>query len=497
MKNQFIFTLACMATATACHANVLSDKNRLLWDVYGRDMPVFVFASPLGQPSTPEPIALGMWAGSHHGGRGMLTVVGDGHFQVTGLGVSITNNQVHTWNATVDGSVELLVHCFKEGAGEVRMVYTNKNASGVKYPTSIKLRGLPPLSIAPKSSKAYIWCTAPDWVDVTHGDVFEAALTNQGFNVQWFRRMGGATLGDCTLDNYKAMANAGALAIISHGNAGEHGAVYRPLKTWGFNQCKAWIGNEQGMTIKSNLFYKTDGSLDEDTSYYYVAVDTTWVAANWKTKLDDNEAIVMWSSCYSASNCPTAGISVKEAAGGRWRSGYEGLVTTPEAVAVNTAFLGRMNGSIANGNFRTAGGAYNAINYKLINNTVKMNGNPWTTLCPAPLAVNPAYPLAPVTAKRKGWGGILFDTALSPVTTAAPLARIGGNAVIEDAKWLEDPEGNFYGFGFIFDKTLDNAPTTMKAFSNQIRNESGEGKEGRQMDGNRVQPNNDDFDWSF
>ena len=127
--------------------------------------------------------------------------------------------------------------------------------------------------------------------------------------------------------------------------------------------------------------------------------------------------------------------------------------------------------------------------------SVKMDGNPWTTLCPAPLLINPTYPTSPVTVKRKGWGCILLDTALgNGFHSANAVVKVSGGAVISDTHWLKNTEEQFYGIGFTFDKTSNNAQTTMKADSFQIRNE---GVIGRTMDGDRIQPNNDDRQWSY
>ena len=124
-----------------------------------------------------------------------------------------------------------------------------------------------------------------------------------------------------------------------------------------------------------------------------------------------------------------------------------------------------------------------------------MDGDPWTTLCPAPLAINPVYPASAVTEKRKGWGCILLDTALdntSPANTA--VTKVSGGATISGTHWLMNAEGKAHGIGYTFDKTSDNSSTTMKTLSNSIRNH---GADGRTMDGDRVQPNADDKQWSF
>jgi hypothetical protein len=253
------------------------------------------------------------------------------------------------------------------------------------------------------------------------------------------------------------------------------------------------------------------GLIDFDESYYYVAVGTSWLERNWKPTLDRNNAIVMWSICYSADD--SMGTSVKEAAGGRWRSGYVEPVNMYEAIHANRELLGHMNGSIANGKFRTTGSAYNdsGVDYHTYRNviligitptwvtstngTVRMDGDYWTTLCPAPIEITPTYPVSSVTEKRKGFGCVLLDTTLNntPLATEALIKESGG-AFITETYLLKDTEDNFYGVGFTFDKTLDNSPTTMKAVSDKIRNQ---GTEGRQMDGDRVQPNTDDKQWSF
>ena len=76
------------------------------------------------------------------------------------------------------------------------------------------------------------------------------------------------------------------------------------------------------------------------------------------------------------------------------------------------------------------------------------------------------------------------------------MVKESGGASISDTHWLQDPEGNFYGVEFIFDKTADNSPTTKKAVSDKIKNEN-KGTEGRKMNANRTQPHIDDKEWSY
>ena len=453
------------------------------------------------------------------------------------------NDKVEVWDAQTDGTKltlpvtydppsdapqTLWVSGVSTGTAVLAVSYEFSNSQIVSNLTAFT--AIPPISVAPAISNAYVWCSLPS-LGTNDGVRFEAELKNQGYKVEWFTDDDGHTNSvnffGCTLANYKKMATGGAITIISHGMPGEHLAVYAPYTSAGALACTNWCAGETGMYVDSIV--DTDpvtGTTNYIKSYYYVGVETSWLEKNWKQTLSNNNAIVMWSICYSASNCPTAGISVKEAAGGRWRSGYELPTAEDEASDVNEAFLQRMNGTLSNGVLRTAGSAYNdptidyttiykrlrtfppppAVDYEYLDwngvnwiyrphGSVRMDGSPWTTLCPAPLEIVPTYPTSAVTEKRKGFGCILLDTALSNILPATDaVVKESGGATIPDTYWLKDSEGRFYGVGFTFDKTSDNSTTTMKAVSDKIKNQ---GTEGRAMDGNRVQPNTDDKQWSF
>ncbi len=495
------------------NGNVLDNANRLQWL---KDRPVYIHAAPPGTNASPALIGMGIWAGSYRGGRAWLEVVGDGHFQVSGSGWSITNGQRRAWNAATDGASILHARCLVPGDAELRITYANDDVPGMEFRDFITLRGLEPLAMTPKLNQAYVWVPAPELKgsDCTE---FANGLKNQGFQVEWLVDDGGTqtnTFGTCTLENFKKMANAGAIMVSAHGYPGVFGAVYAPLTPEGFEACNNWHrGNERGMATISNLVYDASNNIVLSNSYYCVGVNTTWLRNNWKPTLDVNEAITAWSVCSSASNSPTAGMSLIDAAGGRWRIGVEQKMRGYEGRDVIQAFFGRMNGTIKNGNLRLSGSAYNdpTIDYKRINNygydddedgvvdrefgSVKMSGNPWTTLCPAPLAINPVHPMSPVTAQRKGWGCILLDTEVSNSSLARDaVVKNSGGASISDTHWLKNTDGSFYGVGFMFDKTLDNSLTTMKAVADKIRNSE---TEGHAMDGDRVQPNIDDKQWSY
>jgi hypothetical protein len=62
-----------------------------------------------------------------------------------------------------------------------------------------------------------------------------------------------------------------------------------------------------------------------------------------------------------------------------------------------------------------------------------------------------------------------------------------------DHRWFGNADG-YYGLGFDFDKA-GGAATTMRAVADKCRNDGQGG--GRQLDGNRVKPNNDNRNWSL
>jgi hypothetical protein len=149
-----------------------------------------------------------------------------------------------------------------------------------------------------------------------------------------------------------------------------------------------------------------------------------------------------------------------------------------------------MNGVTDGALRRTAGEAYdNKTGYT---GNLTMSGNPWTTLCPAPLADNSLFPETAVSETRKGWGCILFDTYMNTTNSANDALTVVSGCPITNRRWFGNADG-YYGVGFDFDKT-GGSNTTLRAVADRCRNK---GIQGRAMDGDRVQPNNDDKEWSF
>ena len=121
-----------------------------------------------------------------------------------------------------------------------------------------------------------------------------------------------------------------------------------------------------------------------------------------------------------------------------------------------------------------------------------MDGNDWTTFCPAPLANKAVFPDT-TAGNRNGWGCIIFDTYMCSTNEATDALEKTTGCPTSDHRWFGNANGD-YGLGFDFDKT-GGAATTMRAVADKCRNEGEVG--GLPMDGDRVTPGGDDREWSF
>ena len=120
--------------------NVTDAKHRFTWNPTNI---VELFTVPQGSNLT-TPLGMEIRAGNHSKGHAYLELVGTGHFRVTGPGISITNGQIHAWNAPIDDIYELAVQCYSPGSVRLSVCYTNANVSGVSFKSSIKIKGRDP-----------------------------------------------------------------------------------------------------------------------------------------------------------------------------------------------------------------------------------------------------------------------------------------------------------------------------------------------------------------
>lgn len=226
---------------------------------------------------------------------------------------------------------------------------------------------------------------------------------------------------------------------------------------------------------------------------FTVKVPSTWLLSNFKATTDANKTITHWAICYSAQSGTTS--SVKEAAGGRWRIGYWDPTSEGEAKTTSDKFFKNMNGTTSNNQKRTAGESWDGgANYPP---NARMDGNIWTTLCPAPIRDNekPCWPdTNPLGQNRYGWGCIIFDTYMNDTIAANTALTISSGGPIYDPEWGADTASGKFLLGFDFDKTTGNV-TTVQAINDKCKNKDPDG--GRELDGDRAAPSKDDRSWSY
>jgi len=111
-----------------------------------------------------------------------------------------------------------------------------------------------------------------------------------------------------------------------------------------------------------------------------------------------------------------------------------------------------------------------------------MQGNPWTTLCPAPSEKNKLVFPANIPQKRKGWACLAFDTYVD--NTVDPANIVSGNN-ISGQRWVQLGAG-YRAIGFYFDKT-DGNPITLTVNAQNCVSKGANG--GQWLDFDGVKPN--------
>lgn len=214
-----------------------------------------------------------------------------------------------------------------------------------------------------------------------------------------------------------------------------------------------------------------------------------WFEENWKQGFDKRNSIVLWGSCYSATllNC----------CGGRWRSGYCDTTDKGECMRVNGALLRRMNGSIGAGTLRPAGQAYSDGRSSMGRTSVRMEGNPWTTLCPAPIVGNPTFPSSKLAEGDVAFGCLVLDTFLKDKDNM--LQVVFGEGVSAIAPLRQEGAGYPFGVGFHIEKGVGTVKVRSEARKVYIESATpdGEFSSGKTVDVDRVTPNGGIIEWEF
>ena len=175
-----------------------------------------------------------------------------------------------------------------------------------------------------------------------------------------------------------------------------------------------------------------------------------------------------------------------------------------ECRMVYSHFLSRMNGSVGAGALRPTGMAsLNIGNLNIgtsmypTNTSVRMVGNPWTTLCPAPIIDNPTYPSSALAEGEVAFGCLLLDTFVKAQNDMIKV--IAGEGVSGIAPLRQ--EGAEYPFGVGFRIKKGSGIIKVRAEARITRIESvtpnDEFARGRTMDADRISPNGGFVEWEF
>ena len=372
-----------------------------------------------------------------------------------------------------------------EGATTITAQYLYTDNTTVISQDSVKVLVTDPISRSPESLSGYVWLTTKessdtswDWYDANS---FSDELEETGYDITFLEdtHRNDSDFEGCTFYNYKnLLLDCGAIHVISYGVPNNHLAVFGTQ-----DACNSW---KYGQSNMQTLYYLDEGC-------YSVYVNSLWLSEN--SSLNDNKAITHWAVGRSADSDSSEEDSVMAAAGGRWRIGYSGTSGFGPAVAANTVyhFFKRMNGTVDNGAYRTAGEAYDEGYY---GENVVMAGNPWTTLCPAPMdSVQSIWPTsnpAPYYEDFPGWGCIIFDTYMNE--SNANLAITGDN--IFSQSWSAETGHGKFVLGF---KYYNEDTTEVSTNYNYCIGADG----GNQMDANRIAPNDNtdpegaNIEWGF
>jgi Bacterial TSP3 repeat len=271
----------------------------------------------------------------------------------------------------------------------------------------------------------------------------------------------------CTLSNLKAMSQGGIIVILSHGSTGK----VEVARLSSQEAANAWMGQEEDMYV-----------IESSTNVWKVYADSSWFQKNWKSALDQNNALVFLGVCFSANGYNSLATNT----GGKTTFASHG---DADGVLVNDAFteiIGFMNGTIST-KYRSADLAYDQIPayYK---GTVKLIGDGLSTLCPVPQSVFPVKD----SEKDTGWACILFDTYMDSAIDAN-MSVVSNQGTIGTRSW----GGNFSG-SFYIDFLYSGTGVSVEAVSDKCR--SFGGQQGRPLDGDGVAPmpaNGQSKNWSW
>ncbi|MBI4649139.1 MAG: PKD domain-containing protein, partial [Bacteroidia bacterium] len=242
---------------------------------------------------------------------------------------------------------------------------------------------------------------------------------------------------------FKEMKNADILYFTAHGSEVDYGGVPIVLLPCSTN-VKDW-SNDDPLIIPTEITEIEDWAscllCDPPTEHPWAGVAASaWVEANWKQELTQRKSIVFLGICNSYN------LGWGTACGGGVTFSYNGDTWASTTYNHLDRLFNRMNGTIGNGNYRTAGDAYD----NMVHNNLQINpSNTAITLCPAP---KDGYsPASGDNVSDEGDGYFEVDTycdasiTLNPTGSNSPLyftSSPAGVVSITNLVWDNSPYSN-------------------------------------------------------
>lgn len=302
-----------------------------------------------------------------------------------------------------------------------------------------------------------------------------------------------ASVGNCTRDNFEALALSGVLVVNAHGMVG--GICLAAVAVTDENVAKQWMDAGSG---PDDMSIFNDWA---DLGVYMVTVNSTWFKKHWKFSLDSSGSIVILMACHGAENVDPFGL-LKDI-GGRTSFGWVKQQTN-RIMGQNIAeVLDHMNGSKPEqspGTKRKAGDAFAATTAGGKAPDMRMMGKSNTTLCPSvendtKSNVSPIGPGAGLSGK----GFIIFDTELNTEIAAdkALTFNVTEGVTIKNISWTGK---NRIDFEYSYDDecTPEYSVTVTAVAKSIMGNKFGmQQLDGGDIAGDGVAPNEHNFVWTF
>lgn len=349
-----------------------------------------------------------------------------------------------------------------------------------------------PISRAPLSNSVVLWQSDDHLSDDPGKEIKKHVLEagTDAANVWWVKdsNYSDNNVESCTVDNLKLAAFFGIIYVNGHCSGKWIAVAVFPNNESGLKALNEYCDQDPAGLILPRVVWGPTW-LPFKTKYLVAGASDAWFAANWQKYTEYMQSIIILGGCNSTS------IKMQKSVGGRVQFGYLGIIQSTDDEVYNYNILfGNMSGEYSEGQYRTANAAFgNGQNFK---DGFSMTGDGWTTLGPAPILSNdnifPEFISSPTGTKRKGYGGIIFDTYMDDTFTANAAVQHPYGGKVSTRRWIYNSVGA-YGISFDFDLT-QGGTIHLNAVADKCTSKALLYNENKKLSGNR-ETYGKDYEW--